>query len=942
MFLKKLVALLFLAGCSISSHSQYWQQKVDFIIDVTLNDKEKSLDGFEKISYENHSPDTLHFIWFHLWPNAYKNDRTAFSDQLLENGNTEFYFSNREERGYINRLDFKVDGITARTEDHPEHIDIIKVLLPAPLPPGKTISITTPFHVKLPFNFSRGGYDKESFQVTQWFPKPAVYDANGWHPMPYLDQGEFYSEFGSYDVRITVPANYVVASTGELQNQEEKEWLKKRKDFEWEPEVIRTPTSKSKNAPLKKIVLEFPPTATETKTLRYLQENVHDFAWFADKRYRVHTDTCRLPSGKVIDVYTYYVKPALKLWENGFDFLKDALRFYSDEVGEYPYNVASVVHGPESFGGGMEYPTITILSPVETTEGLDRLIAHEIGHNWFQGALASNERQHPWLDEGLNSFYEYKYLDQRYGDDGKVETLWHLTNVQRKRSQPIPTSSENFSSINYALVAYHRTATWLQSVENLTGPATFRSIMQEYYRQWKFKHPGPDDFLNLLRSRLDSSQHFVLDEFNQIEKFRHEGFQVVSPFKKGSFKSYLKDPRKNILLLSPAFGVNSYDKLMIGGLVSNYKLPPTKFNFLLVPMYATGSKSLAGLAKLNYSILSDGKIRKTDFFLNASHFSMDQFRDTADRKLTMRFIKLVPGLRLTLNNQNARQTISKYLQWKTYLFQEQSLRITRDTTITGTDTIPFLRYALPKSRRYLNQLDLVYENYRALYPFDVRLRVEQSADFIRPALTANYFFNYREGGLQLRFFAGGFLYLGDKTIRKQFRNDRFFLNMTGPNGYEDYTYSDYFLGRNHFEGLESQQIMMRDGGFKVRTDLLASKVGKTDRWLTAVNLNSSIPEKINPLSLLPVKIPLRVFFDLGTYADAWDKDAEDDRFLFDLGLHIPLFNESVNIYLPILYNRVYSDYYKSTITKNRFLKTISFIVNFYNNDVQQLNRELEF
>ncbi len=942
MFLKKLFALLFLTGCSFASHSQYWQQKVDFIIDVTLNDKEKSLDGFEKIHYENHSPDTLQFIWFHLWPNAYKNDRTAFSDQLLENGNTDFYFSNRDERGYINRLDFKVDGVTAHTEDHPTHIDIIKVLLPRPLPPGETISITTPFHVKLPFNYSRGGYDEETFQVTQWFPKPAVYDANGWHPMPYLDQGEFYSEFGNYDVRITVPANYVVASTGALQNEEEKEWLKKRKDFEWEPVVIRTSTSRSKNAPIKKTIQKFPPSSTETKTLRYLQENVHDFAWFADKRYRVHADTCRLPSGKVIEVFTYYVKPAFKLWENGFDYLKDALRFYSDEVGEYPYDVASVVHGPESFGGGMEYPTITILSPVETTEGLDRLIAHEIGHNWFQGALASNERQHPWLDEGLNSFYEYKYLDQRYGKEGRVEALWHLTQVQRKRSQPIPTSSEDFSFTNYALVAYHRTATWLQSIEQLTGTATFRSIMQEYYRQWKFKHPSPGDFLHLLRSKLDSSQQFVLDEFNQIEKVRNSGFHVVSPFKKGSFKAYLKEPEKNILLLSPAFGVNSYDKLMIGGLISNYKLPPTNFNFLFIPMYATGSKSLAGLARLNYSILSTGKIRKTDFFLNASHFSMDQFRDTANRKLTMRFIKLVPGFRLTLNNQNARQTTSKYLQWKTFLFQEQSLRITRDTTFTGTDTIPFLRYALPKSRRYLNQLDLAYENYRALYPFDVRLRIEQSADFIRPALTANYFFNYREGGLQLRFFAGGFLYLGEKTIRKQFRNDRFFLNMTGPNGYEDYTYSDYFLGRNHFEGLESQQIMMRDGGFKVRTDLLASKVGKTDRWLTAVNLNSSIPGKINPLSLLPVKIPLRVFFDLGTYADAWDKDAEGDRFLFDLGLHIPLFNESVNIYLPILYNRVYSDYYKSTITKNRFLKTISFTVNFYNKDVQQLNRELEF
>src|SRR5215211_685068 len=110
--------------------AQYWQQKADYVIDVRLNDADKTLDAFEKITYFNNSPDTLRFIWFHLWPNAYKNDKTAFSDQMLENGNTKFYFSDKEQRGYINRLDFKVDGITARTEDHPQHIDILKLILP--------------------------------------------------------------------------------------------------------------------------------------------------------------------------------------------------------------------------------------------------------------------------------------------------------------------------------------------------------------------------------------------------------------------------------------------------------------------------------------------------------------------------------------------------------------------------------------------------------------------------------------------------------------------------------------------------------------------------------------------------------------------------------------------------------------------------------------------
>jgi hypothetical protein len=211
--------------CQPSGNPSYFQQQVNYKIDVTLNDVSNTLDGAIKIEYVNNSPDTLHYIWFHLWPNAYKNDKTDFSDQLLQNGRTDFYFSDNDKRGYINRLEFKVNGITARLEDHPQYFDVAKLILPLPLAPGQTINISTPFHEKIPFNFSRGGHVGQTYQITQWYPKPAVYDNGGWHPIPYLDQGEFYSEFGNYDVQVTLPKNYIVAATGELQNEEEKKWL---------------------------------------------------------------------------------------------------------------------------------------------------------------------------------------------------------------------------------------------------------------------------------------------------------------------------------------------------------------------------------------------------------------------------------------------------------------------------------------------------------------------------------------------------------------------------------------------------------------------------------------------------------------------------------------------------------------------------------------------
>ncbi|HET7897088.1 MAG TPA: hypothetical protein VFL47_05450, partial [Flavisolibacter sp.] len=207
----------------------------------------------------------------------------------------------------------------------------------------------------------------------------------------------------------------------------------------------------------------------------------------------------------------------------------------------------------------------------------------------------------------------------------------------------------------------------------------------------------------------------------------------------------------------------------------------------------------------------------------------------------------------------------------------------------------------------------------------------------------NYFFNYAKGGgLSVRLFGGKFLYLNGKTTAKQFANDRYLLNLSGAKGDEDYTYSDYFLGRNKFEGLPSQQIMIRDGAFMVRTDLLASKVGKTDNWLAAANFVSTVPDKINPLSVLPFHIPLRVFADIGTYAEAWDKSNEGGRFLFDAGLQLSLLHESINIYVPLLYSEVYRTYFKSTFPTNRFWKTISFSINLYNKDLQKLNRELEF
>lgn len=493
--------IISLCFTTIVNAQSYWQQEVNYSIDVSLNDKQHSLEGFERMEYINHSPDTLRFIWIHLWPNAYKNDRTAFTDQQLQNGNTAFYFSGQEDKGYINKLNFKVDDVTAETIDHPNYIDIVQLILPSPLAPGQKIIITTPFHVQLPTNFSRGGHIGESYQATQWYPKPAVYDKQGWHPMPYLDQGEFYSEFGKFDVRITVPANYVVAATGELQEEAEKNWLRNRSSFDWKSEKKKI---KTKGGSYKTVYQEFPASSETKKTLTFKEDRIHDFAWFADKRFIVNTDTCRLYSGKIISVSSYYLPEEKLQWQHSLSFAKQAVKQRSSWIGEYPYSNVSVVQGPKGYGAGMEYPTITVIPPTGDEIVLDKVIEHEIGHNWFYGILASNERQYPWMDEGFNSYYENRHSMLKYpnGDQKFGRTPFHAKDMGRimvnsiaalKKDQPITTPSDSLSELNYALSAYLKTAEWLSYLEAQYGRDKLDKAMRDYYEQWKFKHPQPED-----------------------------------------------------------------------------------------------------------------------------------------------------------------------------------------------------------------------------------------------------------------------------------------------------------------------------------------------------------------------------------------------------------------------------------------------------------------
>ncbi|HYG37049.1 MAG TPA: M1 family metallopeptidase [Cytophagales bacterium] len=502
-----LIGILLLFSVNSFAQEAYWQQHVDYTIDVSLNDKEHTLKGFLNLVYTNNSPDTLNFIWFHLWPNAYKNKRTAFAKQLFRDKDGKKLWKSMKDKGSIDSLNFHVNGQKARIEEDPENIDIIKILLPSSLEPGKRVTITTPFLVKLPTYISRMGHHGNSYMLCQWYPKPAVYDRKGWHPMPYLDQGEFYSEFGSFNVNITLPSSYIVGASGLLENESELAVYKETGGYNY----LNGEDNKKYNYI----------GTSPYKTLNYSSDSIHDFAWFADKDFIIEYDTLKLASGKTVDVFAYHQPNGSKHWEKGTDYIKDAVKKYSGWIGEYPYPVVQAVEGPDNANsGGMEYPMITLITkPDADEESLDAVITHEVGHNWFFSILGSNERTHAWMDEGINSYYQFRYEAEKYRGNSLFgnnipkevkaqpadEFLGMIYNALSKvpMEKPIETPSASFTDKQeYGAVVYLKAAIWMYILELSLDKNKLDKAIQTYYDQWKFKHPYPEDLKAIFEKTL--------------------------------------------------------------------------------------------------------------------------------------------------------------------------------------------------------------------------------------------------------------------------------------------------------------------------------------------------------------------------------------------------------------------------------------------------------
>ena len=924
----------------------YFQQQVNHNLSVIYNQTNNSLTANQIIDYTNNSSDTLYFIYFHVWLNAFKNDKTYYTRQAIENNNTEFYFSNQDDKGYINKLSFKIANQNCNIVTDSANIDIIKVLLPKPLPPTQTIKINNSFAAKLPKIFSRGGASGSLIALTQWYPKPAVYNNQGWHTMPYTDQGEFYNEFGNYELSIDIPENFVAAGAG-LQNINNNLPNTNLNAIQLLINKKRSITDKQK------IINSYIQPSIKRKELIFKQQNVTDIAIVIDKNFTLDSGTVTLPSGKTISLYCYY-QPWQSSYKNAIEKMKRSILFYSNTLGDYPHATATIVDGGQYAQGGMEYPAITLLGLTSSNQDLDILIAHELGHNWFQGALANNERKYPYLDEGFNTFIEQKYQAANYNKKTKswfnkripsnIDSLGLAFLEQRGLSQPINTSSYNFTQTNYGLNSYLKTAVWLRNLEQKIGQNIMAKALKEYFSTFKNKHVAPNNF-NEIVQRLSpvniSSDIANLDASVFLTNLKNVSKKIKVSF---LFNTNNTATTNNISIM-PYLGFNVHNGLQLGTVIHNYQLPFSKFRFYIAPALGLNTKTLIGKAQLKYDFSKIYNNWYTSFQLNYQQYTSQNFKNNIFGNFNLGYKVAKPSISFFKMPKNKRSYQYQKFTITYNLINEDNLNIKFDSFFRPPiDTLVVPNASIFKVARNFATVSYKIFNERKLYPYEVLLNADITNTILRTSFTYKQFFNYNSdgAGINVRLFAGKIIYLQQRTIQNQINASNYVFALNAPTGNLDYNYNNTFLGRGAFPGfgggantplsnIASQQIIERDGAFKFRTPLLGTNDGFSDNWMIALNFSTTIPNQINPLMKLPLKIPLRFFVDIGTYANKWQRASNaGNKIIANAGLELSVFKDILHIYMPVIYGAIYKEYTNSTVVKNKFIRNISFTLNFNN------------
>ena len=482
----------------------YWQQHVKYVMDIDMNVANNRLTGKQQLEYTNHSPDTLKRVFYHLFwnafqPNSMMDNRSRVLGQNIVNGQPDWdervmdriQHLKPDEIGYQRIISLKMNG-TAQPFKVEE--TILEVTLTRPIIPNTTVHFEVEFEAQVPLQIRRSGRDnpdtKVRYSMSQWYPKICEYDYEGWHATPYVGR-EFYGVWGDFDVTIHIDQSYILGGTGYLMNPEQIGY------------GYESPGMKVNRVSGGKLSWHF------------YAPTVHDFVWAADPEF-IHV-TKKIRGDLTLHLLYKKTNEQEKKWLNILDMAEKALPFIEQTYGPYPYKQYSFIHGGD---GGMEYPMATLLKDAGGW-------MHEWMHSWYQGMLATNELNYPWMDEGFTQYAAARNWGHLNKDTSAEQTFKREINnyfylAKSNYQEPLTTYSDYFSTnISYGLSSYYKGTVFMVQLGYIVGEPALDEILLAYYKEWRFKHPNADDFFRVAekvsKMQLDWYKDFWIKSIKKVD-----------------------------------------------------------------------------------------------------------------------------------------------------------------------------------------------------------------------------------------------------------------------------------------------------------------------------------------------------------------------------------------------------------------------------------------
>ncbi|MGV8879523.1 MAG: M1 family metallopeptidase [Sphingobacteriaceae bacterium] len=487
---------------------KYWQNKADYQLSVKLNDQNNEISGSVIMTYTNNSPDKLSYLWMQLDQNLFEENSRG-SAIIPVNGSRNGSKGQAFDGGYkIKSVELIGAGKSGRSPvKHLVEDTRMQIFLPEAMKPaGDKVKIKIEYSFVSPdYGSDRMGVlqtkNGKIFTIAQWYPRVNVYDdVNGWNMIPYTGPGEFYLEYGDFDVNITVPANHLVVCSGALQNPQDVYTPEQQKRWNAAAQSDQTVMIRSEEEVTDP---KSRPQGKKELTWHFKIQNARDVAWGSSAAFIIDAAKINMPDGKKSLAVSAYPSESAgsNAWGRSTEYTKASMEHYSKMWLPYPYPVATNV---ASVAGGMEYPGIVFCGWKAKTSGLFGVTDHEFGHTWFPMIVGSNERLHAWMDEGFNTFInglsKQEFNNGEY-KSGRVDMHRTAENITNPELEPIMSSPANMKENHIGVLCYYKPAMGLTLLrDQILGQDRFDRAFKTYIDQWAYKHPTPDDFFRTIEN----------------------------------------------------------------------------------------------------------------------------------------------------------------------------------------------------------------------------------------------------------------------------------------------------------------------------------------------------------------------------------------------------------------------------------------------------------